>query len=90
MTNGSPSFWFSPQGVPVQGGEECVVCNRARQQVAGFVINRERRIDRFDIMIRADIAIAVWWRASAELGCSTPLKGQQSAPALWASAAKYF
>src|SRR5437870_5982452 len=28
-------------------------------------------------MIRPDIAIAVWRRASAELGCSPPLKGQQ-------------
>src|SRR5262245_9339827 len=28
-------------------------------------------------MIRADIAIGVWWRASAELGCSPSLKGQQ-------------
>src|SRR6266511_5280418 len=27
-------------------------------------------------MIRADIAIGVWWRTSTELGCSTALKGQ--------------
>ena len=60
-----------------QVGEERVVRDRARQHVPIFVKNRECLIDRFDVVIRADIAIAVGRRASAELGCSTPLKGQQ-------------
>ncbi|PYJ11872.1 MAG: hypothetical protein DME93_08965 [Verrucomicrobia bacterium] len=60
-----------------QRGKECVVCDRARQAVAVFVINRERDVDRFHVMIRTDIAVAVWRRATAELGCSPPLESQQ-------------
>ena len=60
--------------MPVKRGKECVVRDRARQHVPSFVKNRERLVDRFDVMIRADIAIAVWRRASAELGCSPPSK----------------
>src|SRR5207245_7348059 len=60
-----------------QRGKERVVCGRARKHVAVFVINRERNVDCFDVMIRTDIAVTIWRRASAELGCSPPLKGQQ-------------
>src|SRR6266852_7441450 len=60
-----------------QRGKECVVCDRARQAVAVFVINRERGVDRFHVMIRADIAVAVRRRATAELSYIPPLKGQQ-------------
>src|SRR5713101_913619 len=60
-----------------QGSKECVVCDWARQTDAVFVINIERHVDCFDVMIRTDIAVAVWRRASAELGCSSPFEGQQ-------------
>ena len=48
----------------------------------------ERLVDRFDVMIRADIAIAVWRRTTAELGCSPPLQRSAAAPASWASVGK--
>ena len=62
---------------PSRGRRTSCTWYRARKHVARFVKNRERLVDRFDVMIRADIAIAVWRRASAELGCSPSLKGQK-------------
>ena len=70
----SPVLVSTARCASTQGGKERVVRDRARKQVPGFVKNRERLVDRFHVMIRADIAIAVWRRASAELGCSTPSK----------------
>src|SRR5947208_4319887 len=60
-----------------QRGKECVVCDRARQAVAVFVKNLERDVDCFHVMTWPDISVAVWRRATAELGCSPPLEGQQ-------------
>ena len=60
-----------------QRGEERVVRDRARQHAPTFVKNRERLVDRFHVMIRTDIAIGVWRRASTKLRCSPALKGKQ-------------
>src|SRR5439155_3710571 len=51
---------------PSQRGKERVVCGRARQGVAVFVKNLERDVDRFDVLIRTDISIAVRRRTPAE------------------------
>jgi hypothetical protein len=66
-----------------QGGKECVVRDRARQHVPRLIKNRVRGVDRFHVMIWADIAVAVWWRASAELSCAPALKGQKRSWHLW-------
>ena len=45
--------------------------------VAGFVKNSERLVDRFDVMIRANVAIAVRRQTTARLAPQIPFKGQQ-------------
>ena len=78
------------QGVPAKGAKSELYVVGPASSVAVFVKNRERNVDRFDVMIRADIAIAVRRRTTAELCCSSSPQRSAAAPASLASAAKDF
>jgi hypothetical protein len=64
-------------GRPHQGGEKRIERGSGRERIARLIKNSKRGIDRIDVMIRAHIAIAVRWEATAPaLRCSDSVKGQ--------------
>ncbi len=65
-------------GRPGQRSKEGIIRHHGRQRVTiGFVEDSECHVNGFDVMIRADVAIAVGWSTSAGLRRRLAIKGQQ-------------
>src|SRR5205085_6911113 len=71
-----------------QCGEKRIVRGWAGQSIAVLIKNLERFVDRFDVMVWADIALAVTRLTTACI--AYPLEGQQRSRHLWRRPGKAF